>query len=247
MGLHQVFEVCVIVFLGSILQGAVGFGIGLFSIPILVWFGIQLPATVAIIVVASGFQTLWSWFKTREHMDWRDPLPITAIRLLALPLGIFALGLLNAQGQGRIKQVVGGVILAILAAQWLFRIKPRQRVAPIWTWVAGLISGFLTGLISMGGPPLVMWVMAHDWPSHRSRAFLWLSFLIATPVMLGFLLWRFGQPMVIPILVGAALSPVIVAGSIVGMRFGRLMSRSHLRVAMTVLLVIIAVTSVMGR
>jgi uncharacterized membrane protein YfcA len=247
MGLHQVIEVCVIVFLGSILQGAVGFGIGLFSIPLLVWFGVPLPSTVAIIVVASGLQTAWSWFKTREHMDWRDPLPISAIRLLSLPAGLIVLGILSTQGQALIKHVVGAVILAILVAQWAFKIRPRPRVAVGWTWLAGLVSGFLTGLISMGGPPLVMWVMAHDWPSHRSRAFLWLSFLIATPVMIGFLLWRFGHPLVLPMSIGAALTPVIVGGSIVGLRIGRLMNRSHLRMAMTILLIVIAVTSMIGR
>jgi uncharacterized membrane protein YfcA len=246
MGLQQILEICTIVFLGSILQGAVGFGIGLFSIPLLVWFGVSLPATVAIIVVASGLQTAWSWYKTREHMDWRDPIPMTAIRLLALPAGIIVLGVLSAHGQSAIKHVVGGVILAILAAQWLFKVRPRDRIATGWMWLAGLVSGFLTGLISMGGPPLVMWVMAHDWPSHRARAFLWLSFLIATPVMMGLLLWRFGSPLAVPMLIGIMLTPIIVAGSIVGMRLGRLMNRSRLRLAMTILLIVIAVSSMIG-
>jgi uncharacterized membrane protein YfcA len=48
-------------------------------------------------------------------------------------------------------------------------------------------------------------------------------------------------------LIGAALTPIIVSGSIVGMRIGRLMNRSHLRMAMTVLLIVIAVTSMIGR
>jgi uncharacterized membrane protein YfcA len=246
MDLRQVCEICTIVFLGSILQGAVGFGIGLFSIPLLVWFGVPLAATVAIIIVASGLQTAWSWYKTREHMDWRDPIPISAIRLLTLPAGIVVLGILSSHGQSVIKQVVGGVILAILVSQLLFKVRPRNRIATGWMWLAGLVSGFLTGLIGMGGPPLVMWVMAHDWPSHRARAFLWLSFLIATPVMMALLLWRFGSPLILPMLIGMALMPIVLAGAIVGMRVGQLMNRSRLRLAMTVLLIIIAISSMVG-
>lgn len=240
---HQILEAGIIIFLGSILQGAIGFGIGLFSIPIMVWAGIGLPATIAIVTVASGLQTGWSWQRTRDHLPWRDPVPITIVRLLAMPLGIVALGVLSGQGQGVAKQVVGAAIIVILAAQWIFQVKPRQHLAPAWMWVAGLSSGFLTGMISMGGPPLVMWVMAHDWPGRRARAFLWESFLIATPFMMALLGWQFGRAMIIPMLFGAILTPLIVAGSAVGLRVGAMMNRVHLRFAMTILLLIIAVTS----
>ena len=33
-------------------------------------------------------------------------------------------------------------------------------------------SGVLAGLCGMGGPPLVLWAMAHDWPTQRIRGFL---------------------------------------------------------------------------
>ncbi len=242
----QFAEIGVILFLGSLLQGAVGFGMGMFSISLMIWFHIPITSAVAIVIVASGVQAGWSWYNNRTHIEWRQPLAMAAIRTAATPLGILTLGVLSLQSQSVIKQVVGGVIVVVLAAQWGLRIKPREKVAGGWTWLAGISSGFLTGLIEMGGPPLVLWVMAHDWSSRKARAFLWFNFTIDAPVMIALLLWRFGQGMIVPMLMGAALIPVVVAGAWMGLRLGRLMDRSRLRLAMTMLLLIIAASSLTG-
>jgi hypothetical protein len=34
----------------------------------------------------------------------------------------------------------------------------------------------LAGICGMGGPPLVLWAMAHDWPADKVRAFLFACF-----------------------------------------------------------------------
>ncbi len=246
MALAQLLEICAILFLGSVLQGAVGFGMGMFSISVMIWLHIPITSAVAIVIVASSLQTLWSWYNNREHLHWREPVTISAIRILTVPLGILTLGVLSAQSQAVIKQVVGGVIVLVLLAQWGLRIKPREKVWGGWMWVAGLCSGFLTGLISMGGPPLVLWVMAHDWPSHKARAFLWFNFTVVAPVMIALLLWRFGGGLIVPMLLGAAMTPVIIGGAWGGLRVGHLMNRARLRVAMTLLLLIIAASSLMA-
>ena len=41
------------------------------------------------------------------------------------------------------------------------------RVLPGW---------FLLGLCGMGGPVMVLWVLAHDWPMNKARAFLFFLF-----------------------------------------------------------------------
>jgi uncharacterized membrane protein YfcA len=243
---HQIIEACCVVFLGSVLQGAVGFGIGMFSIPILVWIGLPLEATVAMMIVVSACQTAWCWFRSRDSMDWRLPIPMVGLRIVFAIPGVLVLGILSVSGQRTIKQVVGGIIIAILVTQWLFRIKPRQQLAAGWLWLAGSISGFLTGLISMGGSPLVMWVMAHDWPSRQSRAFLWLTFLMTAPFAVLLLWLRFGNDVLQPMGIGVLLTPFIVAGATVGMWIGGFMTRSHLRIAMTVLLTLIAATSIIA-
>jgi hypothetical protein len=62
------------------------------------------------------------------------------------------------------------------------------------------------------------------------------------------LLWlQFGHPILGPMLLGALFIPVVVAGSILGVRIGGYMSRGHLRLAMTILLAMIGVTSLILR
>ncbi|MFA7236399.1 MAG: hypothetical protein WC058_06010 [Phycisphaeraceae bacterium] len=43
MPLHTMIFAGGAIFAGVLLQGAVGFGMGLFSIPIMLWLGIDLP------------------------------------------------------------------------------------------------------------------------------------------------------------------------------------------------------------
>ena len=47
----------------------------------------------------------------------------------------------------RIKQVVGGLMLAIIA----FQLRPRERLHPAWAWLTFPLSGILQGLVGMGG------------------------------------------------------------------------------------------------
>lgn len=199
--------------------------------------------TVAMLIAAAGFHTLWSWLNTREHCQWRQVLPMAGIRVLFLPLGILVLGILSAQQQHSIKQFVGGIIIAILLGQWAFRIKPRPQLASGWMWLSGSLSGFLTGLINMGGTPQAMWVMAHDWTTIRSRCFLWTTSLLQCPFAIALLWMKFGNAILTPMAIGAMFAPVIIIGSSVGMYLGGYMSRGHLRLAMTILLMVIGVTS----
>ena len=48
--------------------------------------------------------------------------------------------------------------------------------------LAGACGGLLGGLAGVPGPPLVMWVMAHDWSADVTRAFLFASFMCLVPV-----------------------------------------------------------------
>lgn len=239
----QFAQICTIVFAGSMLQSAVGFGLGLFSMPLMIVCGVPITTAVSVVAIVSALQSAWSWFHNRQHVNWRDPVAITLISMIAMPAGIFLLEYISTQSQSVARKSIGAAILVILLAQLIFKVKPRQKLASGWSWLAGGLGGFLTGLFGTGGPPLVMWVMAHDWSNERSRAFLWLAFLMMTPAKVSLLLWRFGDSVVWPMAAGFAMIPAVMIGALIGMYFGRLMSKTVLRGAMVTLLAIIAITS----
>jgi uncharacterized protein len=228
------------------LQGAVGFGAGLFAIPLMVWAGVDLPSAISVTLGGVVVQTAWNLYRYRDHVRVWDTLPLFFLRVLTLPVGIALLGVLVTYGEKRVKQAIGGMLLLILALQWAFKVKPRQRVGAGWTLLAGCASGLTAGLVGMGGPPAVLWVMAHDWPAKKARAFLWATFLMLAPINAALLVYKFGNAMWGPMLLGLCLAPLVVIGSEAGMRVGGLMSRHHLRSAAFGLLLILALVSILG-
>lgn len=236
----------IILAIGSTLQSAVGFGSGLFSIPLIVWVGVPLPQTIVIALVSSMTQATWGCIRHHEHLDWRPALGLAVLRIAMLPVGIVLLAMLVSVGQERVKQVIGAALLTILFVQWLFRVKPREHVALGWGLLAGTSSGVLAGMVGMGGPPIVLWVMAHDWPSHKARTFLWCTFLMTMPISLGLYYLWFGSPILHAALVGLIFIPLTLIGSTLGLWLGGLMSRQRLRVAMLAMLIFVALASMVG-
>jgi uncharacterized membrane protein YfcA len=113
--------------------------------------------------------------------------------------------------------------------------------------VAGLVAGFLGGLVGMPAPPLVFFALAHAWDRDPFRAFLWMQFLLATPVVAGLLAYRFGLEVLLWVGVGALVCPVLRLGSKVGWTLTQTCSRERLRLAALGVLFAIAPTSMARR
>jgi uncharacterized protein len=228
------------------IQGAVGFGAGLFAIPLMVWAGMELPSAIAVTLSGVMVQTGWNLFRYRGHVRISETLPLFFLRVLTLPVGIALLGVLVTFGPARVKQAIGGMLLLVMAMQWALKVKPREHVPWGWTVLAGCASGLTAGLVGMGGPPVVLWVMAHDWPAKKARAFLWATFLMLSPVNAVLLIYGFGAGIGWWLVFGLCLAPLVVVGSEAGMRAGAMMSRQRLRMASLGLLLLLALVMVLG-
>ncbi|HMQ54141.1 MAG TPA: TSUP family transporter [Anaerolineae bacterium] len=231
-------------FLGSVLQGAVGFAYGLFAIPVLVWLGVPLNETVALMSVSTLIQVLIGAYQLRADIQWAEVLPATLIRVSTIPLGIGLLIILSTLESHQIKQFLGLFLLAVLLLQMLWRVEPRDQIHPAWRWLAFSGSGIMHGMVAMGGPPVVLWVMAHRWTNRQSRAFLFALFSLAVPVQLALLYLSFGQKIIPPMLTGLAFAPLVAAGSALGVRLGNLMTTALLRQVAFSLLFFIAFASI---
>jgi uncharacterized membrane protein YfcA len=231
---------------GLLLQGAVGFGSGLFAVPLLLWAGVEMPVAIALLLGGVTVQTLVHGWGYRRHIAWHTMWGITVTRIIATPLGVALLGLLVAKGQELVKQVVGGVLLVVVLVQWLARVQARQHVHWAWTAVAGLLSGVMGGALGMGGPPVVLWVMAHDWPGKQVRVFYWVTFVMMIPLIIGLLSWRFGLHVLAGYGWGLALAPAVLLASAIGVRLGDRMDRHRLRTAARIALILIAISSIVG-
>ena len=246
MNLEQLPWIALILSLGAAVQGAVGFGMGLFSIPLLVWTGLSLPEAIGSTLPAVCVQTCFNCWQHRSELPWRETWPLFLLRVTFLPVGVFLLYRIAEFDVAIAKQFIGCFLLIALAVQWWVRPRPRPRVHFGWTVAAGSLSGLCAGTVGMGGPAITLWVLAHDWTPIRQRTFLWLSFLFIMPLHVTLLITRFGAPLVTAMATASALAPITLCGAWFGANLGGRLDRKKLRLAMLGVLMLIAISSIVS-
>lgn len=243
MDMEQILCALLVVLIGGILQGTVAFGFGLLSVPLLLTVGFPMPMVLAIASVCTAVQSGSGVHHLSHAVPWRIVGLSLAVRSAAMLLGIWTLRWLIGYPISHIKFWVGLVMLLMVVLQASWRPRPRAKLHGGWDWAAFLSSGFTGGLCSMGGPPLVLWVMAHDWSADRTRAFLFASFMSLVPLQLAMLYWTFGADVLRGLALGAALSPAVLLGSLIGLRIGSRLSKPLLRWVAFLVLGAIAINS----
>ena len=230
----------------GLVQAAVGFGAGMVATPLMLWVGLSLPEAIGVLCSGVLVQTGYKTWRYRREVPWPEVLTMTWARLIGYGPGFVALYGLAGAGRAVVKPVIGGFILLALIAQVALRVKPRARVAPGWTWLAGGLGGVFAGAVGMGGPPVVLWVLAHDWPALRARVFLWTTFFLLMPVAMLALGLMYPSTAWAAMGWGFVLVPAVLAGTGVGLWLGHQIPKRQLRWAMIGLLATLATTSIMG-
>ncbi|MCA9216132.1 MAG: sulfite exporter TauE/SafE family protein, partial [Planctomycetales bacterium] len=184
-------------FIGAVLQSIIGFGMGVLTIPIFVWLGVRLDSAIGLLVPSVLFQTCFNCWQNRSDLPWKDVWFTYVLRLACLPIGVWVLATIaDSRTLGR--QILGVTVIGIIVSQIVTR-RPHDAagkpIAKWWIVPAATTSGFMAGLIGMGGPSLVLWVMRQEWTPRRQRCFLWLSFLLVVPIQGLLMLVKFGTPM----------------------------------------------------
>lgn len=246
MGWEDIAIAAAVIVAASALQSAVGFGMGLFSVPLLLWAGHPLADAVALVTGAGVAQTSYGTWTARKSVRWRRTLTVAGLMALFVPVGVLGMFALSGFGPAVVKQWVGAMIIAALVTRVVAKPQPRPRVGWLGTGLACAIAGVLAGLVGMPGPPLVIYALAHQWTKDEFRGFLWSVFLLGWPVLLVLLTWRFGTDVLIAFGIGLALTPAVWLGSPIGLRISSRWQVEQVQRAATFLLVIIAATSVIS-
>ncbi len=220
MELFDIVAAAVILTLASMLQSIVGFGYALFATPLLVWIGLPLPSVITLVATCSLLQALAGVRNLRAAVPWRLSLTATGVRLAGLIIGLFMLKRLVVLDKDQVRAVIGVILCGLVAVQLLWRTHPVRKLHPGWTGLAFTGSGILSGLCGMGGPPLVLWAMAHDWPTQKIRGFLFATFATTIPIQIALLALTFGTPILWYAAIGIALLPLGYAGSALGLPVG---------------------------
>ncbi len=232
---------------GALVQGAIGFAFGIFSIPLLVFIGLPLEQAITLVLGLVMVQTFASVWQNRAYIPWKDVATISVPRFLTVAVGVWMLAVVRDRWSPvQIKQMIGAVLILIIAVQIWIRPKPRATLHWGWALLAGSASGIMAGLVGMGSPVVVLWVMAHDWTNQRSRTLMWCAFALMVPWQLALTYHRFGSPVLFSALLGLAYSPLVIITTMLGTQLGNRLSQNHLRLAAYTVLVGVGVVSLIG-
>ena len=97
----------------------------------------------------------------------------------------------------------------------------------------------------MGGPPLVLWMTTRDFRANQARAFTMTLFLLNAPLQVLLLLFLSRTMTLDVLLVALMLTPVIYAGTLIGVRIGDRFSKPLLNRAALIVLAIIAANAIL--
>ena len=217
---------------GGVVRGFAGFGSAIMLVAgfSLVLGPVRGVALVALVEIPGLLLLLPG---VRKQVDGRLAGLLALTALPVLPLGVV---LLTTLDRSLMPRIVGGGIVALvllMGTGW----RPKLRPRPPLTALVGALSGALKGAVGMGGPPVVLYLLADAEADHaRLRATMLFYFTILA-------VWSVGAFTVAgaldgPLLQIAAL-PVLsyLAGTRVGAAlFGRVSKVLFERVVLAALL-----------
>ena len=244
MNPEQWLVVGLALFFASMLQSTVGFGFSLFVVPLLLLQDFTLVNAVTIGIVGSTAHRIMAVTHMRRAVDWRTLLPMMLVGLLALPLGLTLMYYVSSLEQIRAKQIIGLCILLLLLLQWFGRVEPHKAIHKAWGYLAAFSSGVLNGLANIGGPPIILWILAHRWSNEKFRVTTLAFSLIFFPFQILLMLTVFGTTILVTAEKCLLLIPLTLLGGWLGLKIGQQLQVIHLRWIARVLLVLIAVFSI---
>ncbi len=222
------------VFTAALLRGFTGFGFGLAAVPLL---SLALPpakvvpfvVALQVLVGTAGLRGAW------RLCDWRAVIGLVPGQVLGIPLGLL---ILTAFAPNTVRLAIGCVILgSVVLLQRNVRLPPHP--SRVVTGSVGLLAGVMSGLASMGGPPIVAYLLALSHSAAIVRATSIVYFMLAALLSLALMTLR-GLIDADILLWSAASIPVLLLGTYIGnWGFDRARPHHH-RITALVLLTVLA-------
>ncbi|MGB6009398.1 sulfite exporter TauE/SafE family protein [Castellaniella sp.] len=167
-------------FAGCLLLGFTGFGAGLLMAPI---FSLLMAPTDVLILVL-GISLIVSFPimpEAMRHVDWRLVLRLFLPSLLGIPAGLALLQWLEPAAMRKTVSFMVIVLALLMLAGWHY----RGRRGPLQDTMTGVLSGTMTAIAGIGGPPVVLYMLSdRDMPHAALRAANIVFFVLAQSAVL---------------------------------------------------------------
>ena len=146
--LSEALVVCIIMTIGAIVHGSIGFGLALVVVPVLILINpIMVPGPVIFSVLILSIMIS---YKNRDFID------LSGLKLAIIgrvPGAIVGATVIAVLPTTILSVTLGGiVIIAVIMSVIGFSVQPTG----LNLFFTGVLSGFMSSTTSMGGPPMAM-------------------------------------------------------------------------------------------
>ena len=229
MSLSQYIAVAVIVFGAAIIQALFGFGFGLISVPLMIFF-VDLPTTVVTATAVSTVSCSIQWYESRAIKGREVSQRLVLSALLGMPVGLW---LLNNMDARLMKALLG--VLVLIGVFVRSREYDLRRLPLAFDYSMGVIAGILSTSTSTNAPPLVFLLHARHYSPENFRAVLNRVFTILN--FLSLIMFAVAGKITPEVFKLAVLAiPVMGGGLWIGIRLRSFVDPDHFRNLVLVLL-----------
>ena len=194
------------VFLGGLSRGFTGFGAALIIIPALIIVYGPVPAVVlmSLIEVPGVLQLVRTAIR---EADWRALAPLCVAASITIPIGAWSLAVFDPETTRRFIAAIVVLFAVLVATGWRYKGEITKSISV----AIGTVSGFFSGVASLGGPPVVMFLLAKGSNAAQTRAGIVVYFSLAMVLRLAAFGWHdlYSQN---ALLLSLLMAPVYMAG-----------------------------------
>ncbi|MBN2552289.1 MAG: sulfite exporter TauE/SafE family protein [Spirochaetales bacterium] len=158
----------------SFISGLSGFGFGLIAMALLpLLIGIRMANAFVSFCSLTIFATLT--IPLRAHIAWKALLPMLAGTAVGVPIGVYALVNLP---EGLLLKILAGFILSYVCFALFVQNRAHFHMDRRWGYLVGLASGLISGALSSGGPPVIMYCDSLELGKKGFKATLQMYFVL---------------------------------------------------------------------
>lgn len=163
---------CLVALVAAFTMSVTGFGFALIAAPLLLFF-LDLKTVIVFDIVLGLIICLLILWQSRHHVKRGRIVPLAIGSIFGLPIGMYIL----SQVVAPLLKVLIAALVVIFAVLLALGYSHQFRKEGLGSVISGFISGTLLTSTSLGGPPVVLFLLNQGWGKEAFRANLAAFFL----------------------------------------------------------------------